>query len=101
MIVRHGIRIDMDALAALCERYHVRELSLFGSAVRDALRDDSDLDILVEFQPDAPIGLFEYVALRGELEDLFGRTVDLVEKPGLKPLIRDSVTRLSEILYAA
>jgi len=101
MVRVHGIQFDMEALAALCKRYYVRELSLFGSVVRDALRDDSDLDVLVEFQPDAPIGLFEYVALRRELEELFGRTVDLVEKPGLKPLIRENVIRSSEILYAA
>lgn len=99
IVQRHGIKIDMDALAALCKRYHVRELSLFGSVLRDDFRNDSDVDVLVEFEPGAPIGLFEYVDLRDELANLLARAVDLVEKPGLKPVIRDSVLASSEILY--
>lgn len=99
--LRHGIEIDMDALAAICRRYHVRELSLFGSVLRDDFRKDSDIDVLVEFEPGAPIGLFEYVRFRDALASLFGREVDLVEKPGLKPLIKDSVILSAEVLYAA
>lgn len=97
----HGVEIPTGALAELCRRYHVRELSIFGSAVRDDFREDSDIDLLVEFEPGASIGLVDYVRLQHALEDLVGRKVDPVSKRGLKPLIRDEVLRQSEILYAA
>jgi predicted nucleotidyltransferase len=97
----HGIAISMDQLAALCRRYHVRELALFGSVLRDDFRPDSDIDVLVEFEPGAPIGLLEYVGLQNALADLIGRNVDLVEKAGLKRLIRDSVINSARLLYAA
>lgn len=90
-----------DAIGELCRRYRVRELALFGSVLRDDFRDDSDIDILVEFEPDSGIGLIEYVRLQRELGELFGRRVDLVEKAGLKQLIRQSVLDSAQVLYAA
>jgi uncharacterized protein len=93
--------LPVDAIAALCRRYHVTELSIFGSALRDDFRPDSDLDFLVSFEEDAPVGLFEYVELQLALSDLLGRKVDLVSKDGLKPLIRDDVIASSRIVYAA
>lgn len=98
--VHHGIEIDMDALAEICRRYHVRELSLFGSVLRDDFGDQSDIDVLVEYEPDARVSLFDMSDLRYELIDLFGREVDLVEKPGLKPLVRDNVLATAEVLIA-
>lgn len=98
--IRHGIEIDMDALAEICRRFQVRELSLFGSVLRDDFRQDSDIDVLVEFEPDASIGLFEYVDLKLSLSELLSRNVDLVEKPGLKPFIREGVLASAELLYA-
>ena len=98
---KHGIEIPMEQLAELCQRYHVRELALFGSVLRDDFRVDSDIDVLVEFESDAPIGLLEYIGLQNELTDLLGRDVDLVEKTGLKRLIRDSVINSARLLYAA
>lgn len=100
IVQRHGIEIDTEALAQLCKRYYVLELSLFGSVLRDDFRDDSDVDVLVEFEPEAPIGLFQYSDLRFELAELFGREVDLVEKPGLKPIVRDGVLSSAEVLFA-
>lgn len=97
---RHGIDIDMDALTEICRRFHVRELSLFGSVLRDDFREDSDIDVLVEYEPEAKVSLFDMSDLRYELEELFGRDVDLVEKPGLKPLIRDNVLTSAEVLIA-
>jgi uncharacterized protein len=79
----------------------VRELALFGSVLRDDFREDSDIDILVEFEPGAPIGLIEYIRLQNELSDLIGRPVDLVEKTGLKLFLRDSVVNSAQIIYAA
>jgi uncharacterized protein len=85
------IEVNEAKSADLCRRYHVRELSLFGSAARGEMRPDSDIDLLVEFLPDANVGLLEHAALMLELAQLVGRRVDLVSKRGLKPRIRDSV----------
>ncbi len=101
MNVLNRIVVSDTELAEICQRYHVRELALFGSVLRDDFRDDSDIDVLVEFEPDAPIGLFELVAMRRELADLIGRDVDLVEKAGLKQVIREPVLRSAETIYAA
>ena len=101
MILAGHIDIPWEALAELCRTYHVRELSLFGSVLRDDFHAGSDIDILVEFEPGAPIGLIEYIGLQEELSDLLGRTVDLVSKRGLKRLIRDEVINASRVVYAA
>jgi len=90
-----------ERIAEICRRYHVRELAVFGSAARGDIRPDSDIDLLVEFEPDARIGLFKFAAMEQELAALFGRKVDLVTKPGLKPWIRPHVLRDAKILYAA
>jgi len=65
------------------------------------MRPDSDIDLLVDFLPDAEPGLLDHAGLMLDLSELFGRKVDLVSKNGLKPLIRDSVIRESRRLYAA
>lgn len=95
------LNIAMDALEALCRRYQVRELSIFGSALRDEFRPDSDIDLLVQFEPEAQIGFLAFAGLQEELAELFGRKVDLVPKDGLKPFIRDSVLSSSRVLYHA
>jgi uncharacterized protein len=95
------VDVDEAKLAALCRRYEVRELSVFGSAARGEMRPDSDIDILVEFLPGASVDLVDYAGLMIDLSDLFGRKVDLVSKTGLKPLIRSSVLDEARVLYAA
>ncbi len=102
----HGIQfgaaqVDEGRLADLCRHYHVREMSVFGSAARGELRPDSDIDILVEFMPGADIDLVDYAGLMLDLTNLLGRKVDLVSKNGLKPLIRSSVLAEARLLYAA
>ena len=94
-------QVDETRLADLCRRYRVRELSLFGSAARGEMRRDSDIDMLVEFLPDAGIDLVDYAGLMLDLSHLLGRKVDLVSKNGLKPLIRASVLEEARLLYAA
>lgn len=89
------------ALNALCRKYQVRELSLFGSAARGELRADSDLDFLVEFEPQARIGFLALSGLSRELSALLHRPVDLVPKAGLKPIIRGQVLAEMEVVYAA
>ncbi len=94
-------QVDEAALAELCRRYRVRELSVFGSAARGEMRPDSDIDLLVEFLPDAEADLVDHAALMLDLADLLGRKVDLVSKNGLKPLIRAWVLEEARLLYAA
>ena len=95
------VEVDEAKLAGLCRRYQVRELSLFGSAARGEMRPDSDIDLLVEFLPDAQVDLVDYAGLMLDLSRLVGRKVDLVSKNGLKPLIRNSVLEEARLVYAA
>jgi len=92
--------VDEASLAEICRRYQVRELSLFGSAARGEMRPESDIDLLVEFSPEAQTGLLEFAGLMLDLSQLLGRKVDLVSKKGLKPLIRDSVLQEARPVYA-
>lgn len=101
-MIRLGIvKVDEAKLGDLCQRYHVREVSAFGSAARGEMRADSDVDLLVEFIPGAGVDLFDYSGLMLELSQLIGRKVDLVSKKGLKPLIRASVLKEARLLFAA
>jgi predicted nucleotidyltransferase len=83
----------------LCRKNKVKELSIFGSRARGDNREDSDYDLLVEFQPSARIGLIEYSRMQIDLSDLLGRKVDLVPKNGLKPLIKERVLAEAEPIY--
>lgn len=100
MSVTDRIEIPADELAEICHRYQVRELALFGSVLRDDFSEDSDIDVLVEFEPDARIGFFELARLQRELAAIFGRSVDVVLKRGLNPIIREPVLESAEVLYA-
>lgn len=91
MTVRDRVSIAGEQLAELCRRRHVRELALYGSVLREDFRDGSDIDVLVEFEPDARISLFDLIGLQQDLADAFGRKVDLVERRGLHPANRDAV----------
>lgn len=82
------VHLDRDGLAELCRKWRIRELSLFGSALRDDFGPDSDLDFLVSFEPEAGWDLFDLIAMKGELKNRFGRRVVLVEKEALRPLVR-------------
>jgi predicted nucleotidyltransferase len=101
-MIRLGtIDVEEGKLAEICRRHQVRELSVFGSAARGDMRQDSDIDLLVEFLPGAQIGLLEHAGLMLELAQLLGRKVDLVSKRGLKARIRDSIIREARPVYAA
>ena len=94
-------QVDGPSLAEVCRRYGVKELSLFGSAVRGGMLPESDIDIMVEFAPGARIGLIKFESLACELEALAGRKVDLVTKRGLKPWVRPRVLKDARVIYAA
>lgn len=89
-----------DAIGEICRRYGVRELLLFGSALRPDFNPDSDIDLLVEFDPTVRIGLVQFIRLKHELESLFNRKVDLVPKHGLKSLVRENVLHEAKLVYA-
>jgi hypothetical protein len=93
--------IDKVRLADVCRRYGILELSLFGSAVRGEMRPGSDVDVMVEFDPNTRIGVIRFESLSEELEALIGRKVDLVTKRGLKPWIRPQVLKEAQVIYAA
>ena len=72
-----NVTISETAISALCHRWKIRELALFGSVLRDDFGQDSDLDILVTFADDANWGLLDHIRMESEFEGLFGRDVDL------------------------
>ena len=91
-----------DALTELCRRWRVTELALFGSVARGDSRPNSDVDVLVTFQPNAPWSSLDLVDMRDELVRLFGRPVDLVEESAVRnPHRRASMLRDKSVLYAA
>jgi predicted nucleotidyltransferase len=96
------VELPREALRAFCARWNVRELSLFGSVLRDDFRPDSDLDVLVSFDEEAHIGLWDMAQMVSELESMFGRKVDLVEKEALSnPYRKKAILNHREIVYAA
>ena len=93
---------DKDALAALCRRYRIRRLSLFGSTLKGTARPDSDVDLLVEFEPDARPSLLTMAEIELELSPLLGgRKVDLRTAGDLSRYFRDEVVRTAEPQYEA
>ena len=101
MTLAAGIALPEKELADLCRRYSVKELAVFGSVARGEARPDSDVDLLVEFLPEARIGLLEHIAAQRELSALLGRNVDLVTKPALRIELRDEILAQARTIYAA
>ncbi|WP_427365524.1 nucleotidyltransferase family protein [Candidatus Caldatribacterium saccharofermentans] len=93
--------IPLQAIEAFCRRHRIRRLSLFGSAVRGDFGPESDIDVLVEFEPDARVGFLQLSRMQRELAEIFHRPVDLVPRPGLKPLIREEILKEEVVLYAS
>jgi predicted nucleotidyltransferase len=81
---RARIEIPMERIAEFCRRWQITEFALFGSVLRDDFRPDSDIDVLVTFAPDSRWTLFDLVHMQDELEELFGRSVDLVERSAVE-----------------
>jgi predicted nucleotidyltransferase len=101
MTVRErNIQLPMEQIEAFCRRHPIRRLSLFGSVLGERFRDTSDIDILVEFEPDARIGYWNMADLEAELHDILGRKVDLRTPAELHQRFREQVTRSAEALYA-
>lgn len=97
----HGIDIPQERIAEFSRRSHIRRLALFGSILRGDFGPNSDIDVLVEFEPGQRVGLFRLTALELELSELLGRKVDLNTPGFLSPYFRDAVLREAYTLYDA
>jgi predicted nucleotidyltransferase len=95
------LHIPLEELERFCRQYRVRELALFGSRLDQPHRPDSDIDLLVSFQPATRVTFLTLAKMQRELETLLGQKVDLVPKDGLKPAIRDHILATARVLYAA
>jgi predicted nucleotidyltransferase len=95
------VRIDVprEQIADFCCRHHIRWLALFGSVLRDDFRPDSDVDVLVEFEPDRRYTYFTLAQIEDDLSSLLGRKVDLHVRKTLHPFLRDKVLGQAEALY--
>jgi uncharacterized protein len=97
-----NVHLDRSTLAEFCRKWRIRELSVFGSALRDDFGPDSDLDFLVSFEPGAPLDIDRLLDMKEELETRFARPVDLVEKEAMRnPWRRREILRTREVIYAA
>ena len=96
------LSFDREKLAEVCRRYHIRRLSLFGSVLKGIQRAESDVDLLVEFEPGKTPGLLRLAQIEFELSALLGgRRVDLRTPGDLSPYFRDEVLQSAEVQYAA
>jgi predicted nucleotidyltransferase len=99
------LSIPKAKLAAFCKRWNISELALFGSALREDFRPDSDVDVLVSFAPQARVTLFDMVQMQNELKDIFKRDVDLVSKRGLERsrnyLRRKQILDSAQVIHVA
>jgi predicted nucleotidyltransferase len=94
------IALDRKQIAEFCRRHHVRKLSLFGSVLRDDFRPDSDVDVLVEFEPGHRVGL-RIIDMEEELSKILGgRRVDIVSEKYLNRRLRNRVLASAEVEYA-
>jgi len=98
---RARIALPDEALADFCRRHNIHSLAVFGSVLRDDFGPDSDVDVLVEFEPGYCVGLITFAAMENELSDLIGRRVDLNTPAGLSPYFRDDALSEAEIHYVA
>jgi uncharacterized protein len=101
MEIRSGVSVSDRALAAFCRRNGVARLALFGSVLRDDFSEESDIDVLVEFEPGHIPGLLRVAAMEMELGQLLGREVELRTYEDLSRFFRDQVRATARPLYAA
>ena len=99
--MKHALNLDREKIAEFCRRSGIRKLSLFGSVLRDDFGPDSDVDVLVEFEPGVRIGLIRLAGLEIELSEMIGRKVDLRTPQELSRYFRDKVISSAEVQYAA
>ncbi|MER3438326.1 MAG: nucleotidyltransferase [Chloroflexota bacterium] len=101
MLIRPELEISEEEIAAFCRRHHIRWLAVFGSVLRDDFGPESDVDVLVEFEPGKTPG-FGFIDVQDELSELFGgRAIDLGTRASLNRWIRARVLSEAKVLYDA
>ena len=95
------IDVDQERIADFCKRNHIHKLSFFGSVLRDDFGPASDVDVLVEFERGARVGLLRMAAMQIELSEILGRSADLRTPGDLSRYFRDKVVASAEVQYAA
>ena len=99
---KNGVFLEYNDVIDLCKRYHIKEMSVFGSSLREDFKENSDVDILVSFDKSSDITLFDIIELEKEFTKLLGREVDIIEKESLKnPIRKEKILSSREIIYAA
>jgi hypothetical protein len=100
--MRTRIDVPKEKIAEFCRRHHIRKLAFFGSVLRDDFEPDSDVDVLVEFEPGSRVGLFDLYDMEQELSRLLGgRKVDMNTPRSLSKYFREEVLTQAEVYYAA
>jgi predicted nucleotidyltransferase len=104
-MVELQLEISDSAIAAFCRKWLINEFALFGSAVREDFHQNSDIDVLVTFNPEAKWTLFDHVDMQDELKALCGRDVDLVSRKGIERsqnhIRRREIIDSARVIYAA
>ena len=95
------IEVPTEKLVEFCRRHHIRRFAFFGSVLREDFRPDSDVDVLVEFEPEARVGLLRLAGMEIELGELLGRKVDLNTPGFLSDYFREQVLAEAEVEYDA
>lgn len=98
-----SVQIDLpiEKIITLCRQYHIHELALFGSVLRDDFGPDSDIDVLIRFEPDVHIGYFRFFGIEQELAHILNRDVELFTPDSLKQFAREEALRTCKVIYAA
>ena len=100
-----NIPVPMDRLAEYCRANGIARLDLFGSALRADFGPESDIDLLVEFEPDRTLGLLDFVRIEQEFSEIFGRKVDLIERLGVERsrnyIRRAAILESAEMIYVS
>jgi predicted nucleotidyltransferase len=105
-VINHFVStIPVDKIAEFCQRWKIRELAMFGSALRDDFHLDSDLDLVVTFAGDADWSLLDHIQMQLELERLFERHVDLISRRALEHsqnrLLRDEILKTARVMFSS
>jgi predicted nucleotidyltransferase len=100
-----ALTIPQNAITTFCRQWKIQELALFGSVLREDFGPDSDVDVLVSFLPDARWSLFDMVQMQTQLQAMFAREVDLVERTAIEQsenyIRRKNILSHLEVIYAA
>jgi len=98
-LINDKVKLTKEQIKIFCENNHIRKFAYFGSVLRDDFKPDSDLDILVDLEPDAIIGLLEMAQMEIELSEMIGRNVDLRTPEDLSIYFRDKVVKEADVQY--